>query len=87
MATGKKSYPRATLRKIVKAHSRKNVSRGVDSLVYLNYVLFIEELMQNATRKARNDGEKHIAAKDIRKVTMVCLHSVQWGTFAKLTIV
>ncbi|KAL6243970.1 hypothetical protein RBB50_008839 [Rhinocladiella similis] len=75
MATGKKSYPRATLRKIIKAHSRKNVSRGVDSLVYLNYVLFIEDsrLMQNATRKARNDGEKSIAAKDIRKVTMTTL--------------
>ncbi|KAJ9635724.1 uncharacterized protein PV06_08864 [Exophiala oligosperma] len=90
MATGKKSYPRATLRKIVKAHSRKNVSKGVDSLVFLNYVLFIEELMQNATRKARNDGEKSIAAKDIRKVTMVYyfaaiqglkLHSEEPGHF------
>ncbi|KAK5297510.1 hypothetical protein LTR93_002516 [Exophiala xenobiotica] len=80
MASGKKSYPRATLRKILKAHSRKKVGKGVDSLVYLDYVLFIEEseilmmtprLMQNATRKARIDGEKTIAAKDIRKATMV----------------
>jgi predicted RNA binding protein YcfA (HicA-like mRNA interferase family) len=42
MASGK-SYPRATLRKILKAHSRKKVGKGVDSLVYLDYVLFIEE--------------------------------------------
>ncbi|KAK7902381.1 hypothetical protein LTR67_002026 [Exophiala xenobiotica] len=73
MASGKKSYPRATLRKILKAHSRKKVGKGVDSLVYLDYVLFIEELMQNATRKARMDGEKTIAAKDIRKATMTSL--------------
>ncbi len=43
MAPGKKSYPRATLRKILRAHSRKKVGKGVDSLVYLDYVLFIEE--------------------------------------------
>ena len=43
MASGKKSYPRATLRKILRAHSRKKVGKGVDSLVYLDYVLFIEE--------------------------------------------
>ncbi|KAK5194088.1 hypothetical protein LTR92_006428 [Exophiala xenobiotica] len=73
MASGKKSYPRATLRKILEAHSRKKVGKGVDSLVYLDYVLFIEELMQNATRKARIDGEKTIAAKDIRKATMTSL--------------
>lgn len=43
MGSSKKPYPRATLRKILKAHSRKNVGRGVDSLVYLDYVLFIDE--------------------------------------------
>jgi hypothetical protein len=43
MGSSNKVYPRATLRKILKAHSRKNISRGVDSLVYLDYVLFIEE--------------------------------------------
>jgi histone H3/H4 len=36
-------YPRAAVRKIVKAHSQKRVSRNVDALVYLDYVLFIEE--------------------------------------------
>lgn len=89
MKSKTKKYPRATLRRIVKAHSRKNIGKGVDSLVFLNYILFIEEyanaliiwrlqltqyslrLMQNATNKARADGEKMIAAKDIRKVTMV----------------
>ncbi|KIV87085.1 hypothetical protein PV11_02655 [Exophiala sideris] len=73
MASAKNGYPRPTLRKIVKGHSRKNVGKSVDSLVYLNYILFIEQLMDNATRKARRDGEKVVAAKDIRKVTMTTL--------------
>jgi hypothetical protein len=33
MATGQKLYPRATIKKIVKAHSKKNVSKNVDVLV------------------------------------------------------
>jgi hypothetical protein len=36
MAAGaQKLYPRATLKKIVKAHSKKNVSKNVDVLVSL----------------------------------------------------
>ncbi|EXJ93330.1 hypothetical protein A1O1_01722, partial [Capronia coronata CBS 617.96] len=59
------------MRKILKAHSRKKVGKGVEPLVLLNYVLFIEEIIQNASRRARVDGEKLATAKDIRKVTMV----------------
>ena len=33
MATGQKLYPRATVKKIVKAHSKCNVSKNVDVMV------------------------------------------------------
>jgi hypothetical protein len=33
MAGAQKLYPRATVKKIVKAHSRRNVSKNVDVLV------------------------------------------------------
>ena len=33
MAAGQKLYPRATVKKIVKAHSKRNVSKNVDVLV------------------------------------------------------
>lgn len=33
MAAGQKLYPRATVKKIVKAHSKRNVSKNVDILV------------------------------------------------------
>jgi hypothetical protein len=33
MAAGQKLYPRATVKKIVKAHSKCNVSKNVDVLV------------------------------------------------------
>lgn len=36
-------YPRATIRKTLKGHSQKRVGREVDALLYLNYVLFMEE--------------------------------------------
>ncbi|OAL36535.1 hypothetical protein AYO20_04151 [Fonsecaea nubica] len=71
MTSSDRGYSRPTLRKILKAHSRKRVATEVDPLVYLNYILFIEELMQTATRKALSDNNKNVTAKDIRKATMV----------------
>jgi hypothetical protein len=35
MAAGPKLYPRATVKKIIKAHSKRNVSKNVDVLVRL----------------------------------------------------
>lgn len=43
MASVTTRYPRATIRKIAKGHARKNVSRKTDALIYLDYILFIEE--------------------------------------------
>ena len=81
-------YPRATIRKILKGHSQKRVAREVDALMYLDYILFMEEygfrphqkslsltpyrLMKNAERKSKESGDKRIAARDIRRVTSVC---------------
>jgi hypothetical protein len=36
-------YPRATVKKIVKAHANKPLSRNVDILIFLDYVAFLEE--------------------------------------------
>ncbi|OQV08786.1 hypothetical protein CLAIMM_13008 [Cladophialophora immunda] len=73
MTSTRRSYSRPTLRKILKAHSKKKVGTDVDPLVYLNYILFIDELMQTATRKARLENNKTVTAKDIRKVTITTL--------------
>ena len=43
MSTIQKKYPRATVRKILKAHSQKSSSRSVDSLVYLDFVEFLQK--------------------------------------------
>jgi hypothetical protein len=43
MAVTSKTYPRATVRKILKGHTRKNVGKATDSLVFLDYAVFIEE--------------------------------------------
>lgn len=36
MAAGHKLYPRATVKKIVKAHSKRNVTKNVDVLVRIS---------------------------------------------------
>jgi hypothetical protein len=42
MAAGKKPFPRATTRKIIKAHAQKNIGKSVDLLVFLDYVSFMD---------------------------------------------
>ncbi|CZT45552.1 uncharacterized protein RSE6_05869 [Rhynchosporium secalis] len=42
MAATQKLYPRATVKKIVKAHSKRNVSKNVDVLIFLDYALFLQ---------------------------------------------
>ncbi|KAL5352846.1 hypothetical protein ACLOAV_002794 [Pseudogymnoascus australis] len=78
MAAGQKLYPRATLKKIVKAHSRKNVSKNADvlvsyataaKLVFLDYALFLQTLMKEAGINAKQAGDRGITAKNVKKVT------------------
>ncbi|KAH7354888.1 hypothetical protein BKA65DRAFT_497214 [Rhexocercosporidium sp. MPI-PUGE-AT-0058] len=69
MAAGQKLYPRATVKKIVKAHSKRNVSKNVDVLIFLDYALFLQTLMKEATINAKQAGERGISAKSVKKVT------------------
>ncbi|OBT44894.1 hypothetical protein VE02_05250 [Pseudogymnoascus sp. 03VT05] len=70
MAAGQKLYPRATLKKIVKAHSRKNVSKNADVLVFLDYALFLQTLMKEAGINAKQAGDRGITAKNVKKSTL-----------------
>ena len=45
MAAGQKLYPRATVKKIVKAHSKRNVSKNVDVLVDFPTRLPVQQLI------------------------------------------
>jgi hypothetical protein len=36
-------YPRGTVKKIVKAHANRPLSKNVDILVFLKYALFMQE--------------------------------------------
>ncbi|KAI1039289.1 hypothetical protein LB505_007415 [Fusarium chuoi] len=42
MALGKKPYPKATVKKIIKAHSNHNLKKNADVTIFLDYVLFME---------------------------------------------
>ncbi|KAI1825227.1 hypothetical protein F4861DRAFT_538318 [Xylaria intraflava] len=48
MAPGQKTYPRATVKKIIKAHSKCNVSKNVDVMVGLEAIR-ISALRPDAT--------------------------------------
>ncbi|KAI6248847.1 hypothetical protein HI914_02345 [Erysiphe necator] len=72
MSAGRKLYPRATIRKIVKAHSKCNMSKTVDTLViFLDYALFFQTLIKEATMDSKHAGERVISASSIKKVTEV----------------
>ncbi|OBT56034.1 hypothetical protein VE04_03523 [Pseudogymnoascus sp. 24MN13] len=70
MAAGQKLYPRATLKKLDKAHSRKNVSKNADVLVFLDYALFLQTLMKEAGINAKQAGDRGITAKNVKKSTL-----------------
>ncbi|KAI1857987.1 hypothetical protein JX265_011017 [Neoarthrinium moseri] len=69
MAPGQKLYPRATVKKIVKAHSKCNVSKNADVLIFLDYALFMQTLVKEAAIDSKQAGERGISAKSIKKVT------------------
>ncbi|KAJ6010573.1 transcriptional regulator family: Histone-like TF [Penicillium sp. IBT 35674x] len=77
MAATQKLYPRGTVKRIVKAHSNKSVSKNADILIFLDYMLFMQELMREASIRSLKSGEKNISANSIRKVTEKSLRKFQ----------
>ncbi|EXU99526.1 Inner kinetochore subunit wip1 [Metarhizium brunneum] len=69
MALGKKAYPRATVKKIIKAHSNMSVKKNADVTIFLNYVLFMETLVKEAAIYAKQSGERGLTARSVNKVT------------------
>ncbi|EOA88379.1 hypothetical protein ACJQWK_01688 [Exserohilum turcicum] len=62
-------YPRGTVKKIVKAHSNRQVSKNVDILIYLNYALFMQELINEASIKSKQRGERGVSARSVKRVS------------------
>ncbi|KAF2464623.1 uncharacterized protein BDR25DRAFT_296575 [Lindgomyces ingoldianus] len=73
MAGGKTLYPRGTLKKIVKANTNQKLSKNVDILIFLNYALFLQDLIKEAGIASKQSGERVITARSIRKVRADCL--------------
>ncbi|KAJ5794408.1 hypothetical protein N7457_001007 [Penicillium paradoxum] len=74
MAAAQKLYPRGTVKRIVKAHSNRSVSKNADILVRGRSDMkpvSISELMREASIRSRKSGEKNISANTVRKVTEV----------------
>ncbi|KAH6851145.1 uncharacterized protein B0H64DRAFT_393273 [Chaetomium fimeti] len=67
---GQKLYPRATVKKIVKAHSNCNVSKNADVMMFLDYMLFMQTLMKEAAIEAKQGGERGITARSVKKATV-----------------
>ncbi|KAL2057831.1 hypothetical protein ABVK25_001448 [Lepraria finkii] len=65
----KKLYPRSTVRRIIKAHSNRSISKNVDVLVFLDYTLFIQDLMREASAHEKKSKQRGITADGVRKVT------------------
>ncbi|KAF2118730.1 hypothetical protein BDV96DRAFT_568394 [Lophiotrema nucula] len=66
-------YPRGTVKKIVKAHANKPLSKNADILIFLNYALFMQEVVKEASITSKQHGERGITALSVRKVRENCL--------------
>ncbi|KAI9860968.1 MAG: hypothetical protein M1824_002734 [Vezdaea acicularis] len=69
MAGAQKLYPRGTVKRIIKAHSKRPLSKNVDVLVFLDYELFVQDLLREASINSKQAGERGISARSVRKVT------------------
>ncbi|MCJ1324274.1 hypothetical protein MMC10_000936 [Thelotrema lepadinum] len=69
MARNQKLYPRATVKRIVKAHSNKGLTKNADILIFLDYCLFMQHIMREASIHAKKSGQKGVTARNIRRVT------------------
>ncbi|KAI9657036.1 MAG: hypothetical protein M1821_003202 [Bathelium mastoideum] len=69
MAASQSLYPRSTVKRIVKAHSGRTLTKNVDVMIFLDYTLFMQDLVREASIQAKQSGERGISAKTIRKVT------------------
>ncbi|KAF4989836.1 hypothetical protein FGRMN_8859, partial [Fusarium graminum] len=69
MALGKKPYPKATVKKIIKAHSNHNIKKNADVTIFLDYVLFMETLVKEAAIQSKQSGERGLSARSVKKVT------------------
>ncbi|KAK9379512.1 uncharacterized protein V2V93DRAFT_372929 [Kockiozyma suomiensis] len=62
-------YPRSLLRRIIKRNSKQcNISKRADVLIYLNYILFLEELLKRSNIEARQAGDKKLRQRHIERV-------------------
>jgi hypothetical protein len=69
-----KLYPRNTLRRTLKAHQPKyRLSRDVDILVHLDYLLFIQRLLHQAHEERKQEGDRTLRGTHVAKVSKVRL--------------
>ncbi|KAF2711048.1 hypothetical protein K504DRAFT_404191 [Pleomassaria siparia CBS 279.74] len=61
-------YPRAQVKKTIKAHTGRPMSKNADIMIFLNYTLFLQELVREAAIRSKQAGDRGITAKSVRKV-------------------
>ncbi|KAK9347451.1 hypothetical protein V1522DRAFT_402105 [Lipomyces starkeyi] len=67
-------FPRSSLRRIVKKNSKNtNISKRADVLVYLDYILFIEELLKESSIEARQAGDKVLRQRHVERAAEITL--------------
>ncbi|KAK9315324.1 hypothetical protein V1524DRAFT_429925 [Lipomyces starkeyi] len=67
-------FPRSSLRRIVKKNSKNtNISKRADVLVYLDYILFIEELLKESSIEARQAGDKVLRQRHVERAAEIAL--------------
>ncbi|ODQ66580.1 hypothetical protein NADFUDRAFT_46006 [Nadsonia fulvescens var. elongata DSM 6958] len=67
-----RKLPRTSLRKIIKHYSGQyNIAKNADALIYVDYILFLKELLRLSAIEAKKTGNKVVSSHHIRKSTQV----------------
>jgi len=61
------------LKRTIRAHTGLSVSKNADILLYLDYVVFMQDLLREASIKARQRGSATISPADVRRVAEMAL--------------
>ncbi|KAJ7334362.1 hypothetical protein OS493_014673 [Desmophyllum pertusum] len=72
----KRTFPRAQQKSIIKKYQNKaRFSRNADSLIYLDYILFLKRLAAESNDKAQESKEKTLQAHHVNAVLRNVLKS------------
>ncbi|XP_046845715.1 inner kinetochore subunit wip1-like [Xenia sp. Carnegie-2017] len=70
----KRRFPRSRLQKIIKSYQKEiKMTKNVDILIFLNYMMFLRSLAIEANLNCQESGQKHLTGTHVENALPVVL--------------